>query len=456
MCDTFIVLSALAASGRTTLAKNSDREPNEAQYLTQTQAEDHAEGSMLRCTYVEIPQVGHTYAVVGSRPWWMWGFEHGVNEKGLAVGNEAVWARLPGNLEPGLLGMDLLRLTLERAATADEALTVLTGLLETYGQSGRTSAVRESTYHNSFILADFNGGWIVQTVARHWVAKRIKGWASISNVYSIGSDYDLISVDAIDFAVESGWHDPASGIPFNFAAVFADMTLPNLPSCQARFALSQAGLNTLEKSGSITLEEMFALLRSHGAGDGDPEWRPGVDGESVLCMHAKSPEGFETAASMVVEMPRLGATSEPLLYWASLGSPCLSSFVPVWSDAYVPTEWMQPAETAGDAWWSQETAQRLIERDYAGLAKAPRAIYAEVERQAIAAVKELASDAGTVARAELTKDLLRRQRAARDLVASMTETCACEIVTLRSPDLRGDYLVRVNATRPQTFRASGV
>ena len=145
MCDTFVIRSRLAQSGRTTLAKNSDREPNEAQYLTRTDAADHAPGSSVRCTYIDVPQVAHTYAVLGSRPWWMWGFEHGVNERGLAIGNEAVWSREPGSLEPGLLGMDLLRLTLERAASADEGLAVMTALLEQYGQSGSTSATRRTT-----------------------------------------------------------------------------------------------------------------------------------------------------------------------------------------------------------------------------------------------------------------------------------------------------------------------
>ena len=175
MCDTFVVLGGLAASGCTMLAKNSDREPNEAQYLTRVAARDHAPGSTVRCTYVELPQAAHTHAVLGSRPWWMWGFEHGVNEHGLAIGNEALFSRLPASTEPGLLGMDLLRLTLERAASAEEGLAVLTGLLERHGQSGRTSATREASYHNSFVLADAAEAWILETAGRHWAARRVAG-----------------------------------------------------------------------------------------------------------------------------------------------------------------------------------------------------------------------------------------------------------------------------------------
>ena len=50
-------------------------------------------GSSVRCTHVEIPQVAETYAVMGHSPWWVWGFEHGVNEHAVAIGNETVFSK---------------------------------------------------------------------------------------------------------------------------------------------------------------------------------------------------------------------------------------------------------------------------------------------------------------------------------------------------------------------------
>ena len=453
MCDTFIVQGRLMASGRTTLAKNSDREPNEAQYLETFAAADHAPGGMVRCTYIEIPQVAHTHPMIGSRPWWMWGFEHGVNEHGVAIGNEAVWSKVPASLEPGLLGMDLVRLTLERAATADDGLAVMTALLERHGQSGAASALREQSYHNSFIIADAEGGWNLQTAGRHWVARKIDGWDAISNVYSIGSDYDRISAGAIGYATQSGWFDPKAGKPFDFAAAFADTTLVFLPGCAARLAFSQTGLATLEQQRKIELEDVFALLRSHGTTEQPDDWRPPADGEALICMHAGQPEHSETAAAMVAELPKGKLHGSPYLIWTSLASPCLSSFVPVWHDSGQPAGWEEPRDRSNrDAWWNMEGMQRRIEQDYGRLAKAPQAIFAALEAETLAAVRGLASDANAAARSELTQSIARRQETACRIINAMTKDCADEVVTPRRDDPRGNYLQRVEAQRVAMVR----
>ena len=71
MCDTCVALPSVTKFGEAFFAKNSDREPNEAQQLVLLPARDHDPHSHLRCTYVEIPQVKHTYQVLLSKPYWM-------------------------------------------------------------------------------------------------------------------------------------------------------------------------------------------------------------------------------------------------------------------------------------------------------------------------------------------------------------------------------------------------
>ncbi|MDK3016570.1 C69 family dipeptidase [Pseudodonghicola flavimaris] len=442
MCDTMIALGSITASGRVLLAKNSDREPNEAQYLTRTAAADHPPGSRVRMTYVDIPQVPHTYAHVGSRPWWMWGFEHGVNEHGLAIGNEAEWSRLPAGQAPGLLGMDLLRLTLERARDADEGLEVLTGLIETYGQSGRASTHRDMFYQNAFILADPTRAWVLETAGPHWVAKRVRDWASISNVYSIGTEFDRISADAIAFAEAQGWHRP--GTAFDWAAAYTDPDLPFLPSCRARLAMSQAGMGALAQ-GPVSLDQMVAQLRDHG--DVAADWRPGLDGSGMVCMHATAADrSSETVASMVAE---LGADRGPVI-WSSLCSPCLSSFVPVWIDAALPPGWSQPAEDAPDAWWRMQRLQRLVERDYAGTARYLRAALDRIEADAFSAARALPATADAACRAALTERLAAEQAGAIAALEAIVPALQAGLLPPRGDDPRGAYLQQVAASAPDT------
>ncbi len=56
MCDTLTVTPTASADGVALLAKNSDREPNEAHQVVLQPASDHAPSSRVRCTYVEIDQ----------------------------------------------------------------------------------------------------------------------------------------------------------------------------------------------------------------------------------------------------------------------------------------------------------------------------------------------------------------------------------------------------------------
>ena len=182
MCDSMVTVT----EDGVLFAKNSDRDPNEAQLLEWVPAADHEDGDLVPCTWIDVPQVAHTHATLVSRPWWMWGAEMGTNEHGVVIGNEAVFT----TAEPGdkaLLGMDLLRLALERAATAEAAVSVMVDLLERHGQGGPCSYERTRfTYDNSFLVADPRGAYVLETAGSRWATEVVTGpGRSISNGLTI-------------------------------------------------------------------------------------------------------------------------------------------------------------------------------------------------------------------------------------------------------------------------------
>ena len=172
MCDTFVARGTATSDGSTVFGKNSDREPNEAQVLEFHPRREREAGAKVQLTYLTIPQVRETRAVLLSRPFWMWGAEIGANEDGVAVGNEAVWSKMPLSRKPGLTGMDMLRLALERSTTAGQALETIVGLLHDHGQGGICGyRDKRMTYHNSFIIADPEEAWVLETAGPLWAAR---------------------------------------------------------------------------------------------------------------------------------------------------------------------------------------------------------------------------------------------------------------------------------------------
>ena len=176
MCDTM----GFFHEGSAIFAKNSDRSPNEPQVLEYIPAKDHDE-TELKVTYTTVPQVPHTKAILISRPVWLWGAEMGVNEDGVCIGNEAVFTKGAYHKENDtLIGMDYLRLALERASTAKGAVDVITELLPVYGQGGNCAYDHKFYYDNSYLIMDRHHIFILETADKEWTCEEVDR-GSISN-----------------------------------------------------------------------------------------------------------------------------------------------------------------------------------------------------------------------------------------------------------------------------------
>ena len=319
MCDTIVAVPPATVDGAVWFGKNSDREPGEAQLVEHRPAQNYSAPTQLRCTHISIPQANHTYEVILSRPFWMWGAEMGTNERGVTIGNEAVFTRLPYAKE-GLTGMDLLRLALERADCARAALQLITDLIARHGQGGgcgyRNTKFR---YHNSFIIADPQEAWVLETADKYWVAEKVKGIRTISNVLTIGKEFDLISPDAYEFARSQGWCQSSSD--FDFAQCFGDAKRPNLSAGDIRRACTLQILSS--KDNGVGREDFFTALRDHNGMSPRQGWKI-----QMPCAHSSwwpTRRSGQTTGSMVSRLDSNKASH----YLTGTSSPCLSVFKPV-------------------------------------------------------------------------------------------------------------------------------
>lgn len=279
MCDVLVALPPATAGGATLFAKNSDRPPAERQVVEWSPA--RRDRGRLRVTHIDIePWPGATYAAVISRPVWGWGAEHGVNEAGVAIGNTTVYTTLdPRGAPVGLTGMDLVRLALERAGSAAQAVTVILELIERYGQggSGHDPAVAPHgrPYWNAFLVADPATASVIDTSGSASAVEEVADVRAISNRTSIP-------------AFDAEHRHPRQPV--------ADLVDPRWEASREVLA-----------HRPVTVDALQQHLRSHDS-CGAPGWS--------VCMHAGDEQA--TTSSMIAELRPDGGAG----LWVCTGSPC--------------------------------------------------------------------------------------------------------------------------------------
>jgi dipeptidase len=332
MCDTMVSLT----SDGPLFAKNSDRDANEAQLLRWYPAADHSPGSRVATTWTEVDQVPHTHAVLVSQPWWMWGAEMGANEHGVVIGNEAVFTRRTGDAGDGaLLGMDLLRLALERAASAEDAVLTIIDLLERHGQGGSCSHEQPRfRYDNSFLVVDPHRAIVLETAGRHWETEHVHGpGRSISNGLTIP----------------------------DFARTYADPVRGRVAACKVRRARTQAA--AARAAGPV---DLIAALRDHGGATG-PRWSPVNGALSAPCAHAGGlVTSTQSTASWVADLR--GAAGPGFQHWVTgTSAPCTSLFKPVRVETPLEVDPVAMPDNHVDPaylWWRHERLHRLALHDH--------------------------------------------------------------------------------------------
>ena len=234
-CTNFVVGKDASIDGSTMVSYAADSYSLYG-FLRHSPAADYPEGAVREvkdwdtgkplCT---IPQVAHTYNVVGN-----------MNEHQLTIG-ETTWGGRP-ELEIGE-GIDygsLIYIALERCKTAREAIKCMTDLVAEYGyaSSGET-----------FSIADPNEVWLMELIGKGkvekgavWVATRIPddciaahaNQARFTTINFKDKENWMWSKDVVKFARKQGYYTGKKDEDFNFQEAYAPYDFSGLYVCEAR------------------------------------------------------------------------------------------------------------------------------------------------------------------------------------------------------------------------------
>ena len=234
-CTNFLVGKDASVDGSTMISYAADSYALYG-YLHFAPAADHAPGAMREVNdwdtgkpLCSIPQVSHTYNVVGN-----------MNEHQLTIG-ETTWGGRP-ELEIGE-GIDygsLMYIALERCKTAREAIKCMTDLVAEYGYASSGE---------SFSIADPNEVWMMELIGKGkvekgavWVATRIPddciaahaNQARITTINFKDKENWMWSKDVVKFARTQGYFTGKKDEDFNFQEAYAPYDFSGLYVCEAR------------------------------------------------------------------------------------------------------------------------------------------------------------------------------------------------------------------------------
>jgi secernin len=325
-----VALPAATGIGQTLFGANSHRPANEAQKLRLVPARTYAPDETLQTRFVRLPQIRQTCTVLAAQPWGMWGYLQGINDHRVVVAC-ADWQSRVRRQQPGLLGPDLVRLTLERARSAGQALDVLTDLIGRHGQGRFAGSPEGDTGDHVFLLADAVEAFAVEAAGPSWAAQELHEVRAAGNIAVIRQDWYRLAPGLADQAIAERWW-PADGSKVDFVGALCESPIGT------GSALRRWGRATLlleQQNGHIDRDYLRRLLADHYEGtrsEIDP--LDGMPAVTPLCQH---PIDFAGVGTSVSGVTALGADpQQPAVYWVALGPPCVSIYFPLVFEGELP------------------------------------------------------------------------------------------------------------------------
>ncbi|MFO7652741.1 MAG: C69 family dipeptidase [Candidatus Krumholzibacteriia bacterium] len=450
-CTNLIVTPGASADGSTIVTYTCDGEFHPI--LRRSSAADHGPDDVVEIRSWSgelqgtIPQVPHTFAVVNL-----------MNEYQVTIGETTFDGRLELQDPDGLVHYWwLMRLALERAGTAREAIEVMAALVAEHGYASTGE---------TFSIADPDEAWIMEMIGRGpsgdhperkgavWVARRIPdgmicAHANLARIHTFpleDPENCLYSPDVVDFAVDQGFFDPRGGRPFSFREAYCPATPQTLRytatrvwSLFRRAAPSQdwpedyhrgvAGAEPYplwtEPDARLSVNDVFALMRDHY--EGTPyDMTEGVDAGPFGCPVRVQPMGWEvdgekftwerpistkkTGFSMVSQSRRWLPDAVGGLQWYGVDDTAVTCYVPLYCGIDALPQSFATGSLQGysdeSAWWVFNLVGNYANLRYRDMIQDIQTVQHELEGHFLAL--QPAVEQTAVALAKTDPELLRR------------------------------------------------
>jgi len=418
-CTSVIVTKGASVDGSVIVTYTCDGEF--VPHLRLIEAQDHESdewieikdwGGKLRG---KVKQVPHTYRVV-----------HLMNEKQVVIGETTFTGREELRNPDGLLHYwTLIKLALQRAGTAREAVEVIAQLVDEYGYASTGE---------TFSIADPNEAWIMEIIGTGpggkgavWVALKVPdGYVCChANKSRIGEfpmddpENCLHSDNVVSFAVEKGYYDPSSGKPFRFCDAYCPADAEKIRYTATRvWSIFRRVAPSLELSSDyhrgkkgakpyplwvkpdkkLSVADVFALMRDHYEGtpydmtkgiDAGPfgtpnRWRPIVwelGGKKYVWERPISTQqtGFSIVSQSRSSMPdAVGG-----VLWYGVDDTYTTCYIPLYSCSREMPESFTKGELGkfswDSAWWVFNFVANIANLKYSYMIKDIKEVQRELE-----------------------------------------------------------------------------
>jgi len=428
-CTTLLVGKDATQDGSVLAAFNSDG--GTASWLMLQPREQHPAGEQIPIyrdwrtekhdIATQIPQVRETAQVLGTD------YLPAMNEHGVGIVVNACRSRrlLNRDSKSCLSHFQLLRIALERARTAWEAILLMGSLVE---QHGLLDIGPFPSGKNIGVFDPKEAWWFEAPGGHEWAAARVPDNAVSFNAnrFWLGelnlddAENVMASSGVVTFAIEQGWYDPKCGRAFDFTETYGDKDPGDVPSSQRVYSTLRewriASLVTGETNpapeqgvdwdgphvvvprNKLALADVYRIMRDHYEGTLYDTHRPENGGSKAGCPHPpfmiptpypRPIDMFNTQMSYVAQAREVAPKVSRGTVWYALHSPSTGCYVPFYPSA--PR--LHPVYANGSrkdgAFWRQFTLNILVRQSWNELAPRIRATYDRLEKMWIAEIPDV-------------------------------------------------------------------